>query len=118
MLASVATFGLEGVDAREVTVEVDIRRGLPAFTIVGLPDAAVREARERVRAALLNSELEFPLKRLTANLAPADLPKVGPSFDLALAVALLVASGQLQSQATGKLAVCGELSLSGELRPV
>src|ERR687889_152366 len=72
MLASVATFAIEGVDSREVTVEVDLRRGLPVFTVVGLPDAAVREARERVRAALLNSGLDFPLQRLTANLAPAD----------------------------------------------
>ena len=80
MLASVATFTIDGVDSVEVTVEVDVRRGLPAFTVVGLPDAAVREARERVRAALLNSRLEFPLKRLTANLAPADLRKSGPEL--------------------------------------
>ena len=89
MLASVATFALEGVDGREVTVEVDVRRGLPAFTVVGLPDASVREARERVRAALLNSELEFPQQRITANLAPACVRKAGPSFDLALAVGVL-----------------------------
>src|ERR671938_300471 len=95
MLASAATFAIEGVDSREVQVEVDIHRGLPVFTIVGLPDAAVREARERVRAALLNSRLEFPLQRLTANLAPAHLRKAGASFDLALAVALLAASGQI-----------------------
>jgi magnesium chelatase family protein len=118
VLASVATFAIEGVDSVEVTVEVDVRRGLPAFTIVGLPDAAVREARERVRAALLNSGLEFPLKRLTANLAPADLRKSGPSFDLALAVALLAASGQVPVHALSGSAVCGELSLGGELRPV
>ena len=92
MLASIATFAIEGVESREVTVEVDLRRGLPVFTIVGLPDPAVREARERVRAALLNSGLDFPLVRLTANLAPADLRKAGPSFDLALAVAVLAAS--------------------------
>ena len=79
--------------------------------MVGLPDAAVRESRERVRAALLNSGLEFPLKRLTANLAPAHLRKAGPSFDLALAVALLAASGQLPADELGSLAVCGELSL-------
>jgi magnesium chelatase family protein len=118
MLASVATFTIDGVDSVEVTVEVDVRRGLPAFTVVGLPDAAVREARERVRAALLNSQLEFPLKRLTANLAPADLRKSGPSFDLALAVALLAASGQVPAGDLGTQAVCGELSLSGALRPV
>src|SRR5919112_3967989 len=95
MLASTATFSIEGIDSREVTVEVDLRRGLPAFSIVGLPDAAVREARERVRAALLNSELEFPLQRLTVNLAPAHVRKAGPGFDLAIAVALLAATGQL-----------------------
>src|ERR1700712_6001307 len=92
MLASVATFAQEGGDSQEVTVEVDVRRGLPASTVVGLPDAAVREARERVRAALLNSGLEFPLQRLTANLAPARIRKAGAGFDLALAVALLGAS--------------------------
>lgn len=118
MLASVATFALEGIDSREVSVEVDVRRGLPVFAIVGLPDPAVREARERVRAALLNSGLEFPLKRMTANLAPADVRKAGPSFDLALAVAVLAASGQIAREGLGEWAVCGELSLSGVLRPV
>lgn len=118
MLASIATFALEGVDSREVTVEVDVRPGLPVFTVVGLPDAAVREARERVRAAVLNSGLEFPLQRLTANLAPAHVRKAGPSFDLAMAVALLAASGQLPPERLGSCAVCGELSLGGELRPV
>ena len=118
MLASVATFAIEGIDSREVTVEVDLRRGLPVFAVVGLPDAAVREARERVRAALLNSGLEFPLKRLTANLAPAHLRKAGPSFDLALAVAVLAASGQVPHEGLRRYAVCGELSLGGALRPV
>src|ERR671937_149386 len=94
MLASIATFAIEGVDSHEVTVEVDVRQGLPVFMVVGLPDRAVREARERVRAALLNSGLQFPLKRLTANLAPAHVRKAGPSFDLALAVAVLGASGE------------------------
>src|SRR3954467_13130125 len=95
MLASVATFAIEGIESVEVTVEVDVRPGLPVFTVVGLPDAAVREARERVRAALLNSGLEFPLQRLTANLAPARIRKAGASFDLALAVGVLCASGQI-----------------------
>jgi len=117
MLASIATFALVGVDSHEVTVEVDVRRGLPAFTLVGLPDAAVREARERVRAALLNSALDFPLQRLTANLAPASMRKAGPSFDLALALGVLAASGQVPAEATSRTAVCGELSLSGALRP-
>ena len=118
MLASVATFAIVGIDSSEVTVEVDLRRGLPVFTIVGLPDRAVREARERVRAALLNSGLEFPPKRVTANLAPADLRKAGPSFDLALAVAVLAASEQLPPDGWADCAVCGELSLGGALRPV
>jgi magnesium chelatase family protein len=118
MLASVATFAIEGIDSREVTVEVDVRRGLPAFTLVGLPDAAVREARERVRAALLNSGLEFPLQRITANLAPARIRKAGAGFDLALAVALLAASEQVPPDWFSSCAVCGELSLSGALRRV
>src|SRR5919199_3385574 len=118
MLASTATFAIEGVDSREISVEVDVRRGLPGFTLVGLPDRAVREARERVRAAMLNSGLEFPLQRLTANLAPADIRKAGPSFDLALAIALLAASGQLPTGELGRCAAVGELSLSGTLRPV
>jgi magnesium chelatase family protein len=117
VLASVATFAIVGIDSSEVTVEVDLRRGLPAFSIVGLPDRAVREARERVRAALLNSELDFPLQRLTANLAPADVRKAGPSFDLALAVGILAATEQVPPGAVREYAVCGELSLSGALRP-
>src|SRR3954454_20944534 len=118
MLASMATFAIEGVDSSEVTVEVDVRQGLPVFTVVGLPDAAVREARERVRAAMLNSGLEFPQKRLTANLAPADLRKAGPGFDLALAVAVLAASEQIPTDGLDRWALAGELSLSGALRPV
>src|SRR3954449_5015961 len=118
MLASVATFAIEGIDSKEVCVEVDVRQGLPAFTLVGLPDAAVREARERVRAATLNSGLEFPQQRLTANLAPADVRKAGPGFDLALAIALLTASGQIPADALARSAAVGELSLSGSLRAV
>ncbi len=98
-------------------VEVDIRPGLPAFTIVGLGDTAVRESRERVRSAILNSGYEFPQKRITANLAPASLRKVGPGFDAAIALGVLAASGQLRPDALGPVAVFGELSLSGELRP-
>src|SRR5918911_2025679 len=108
MLASVATFAIEGIDSKEVCVEVDVRRGLPAFTLVGLPDAAVREARERVRAALLNSGFEFPLQRITANLAPAHVRKAGPSFDLALAVAVLAAGRELPLEALRSHALCGE----------
>src|SRR3954453_21951974 len=118
MLANMATFAIEGVDSREITVEVDVRRGLPGFTLVGLPDTAVREARERVRAAVINSGFEFPQQRLTANLAPADVRKAGPSFDLALAIALLAASAQIPTGELARWAAVGELSLSGSLRPV
>lgn len=118
MLARVMTFALDGVESRRVWVEADIRAGLPAFTVVGLADKAVREARERVRAAVVNSGFEFPFKRITVNLAPASLHKVGPGFDLPLAVAVLAASGQLSAEAVASCAVCGELSLAGEVRAV
>ncbi|MFL5867998.1 MAG: YifB family Mg chelatase-like AAA ATPase, partial [Thermoleophilaceae bacterium] len=117
MLASVTTFAIEGVGSREVTVEVDVRRGLPTFTLVGLPDRAIREARERVRAALLNSDLEFPQKRLTVNLAPAHVRKAGPGFDLAIAVGILAATGQVPQEPLASCALYGELSLAGALRP-
>jgi magnesium chelatase family protein len=98
-------------------VELDIRSGLPAFNIVGLPGTAVREARERVRAAVLNSGFVFPRQRVTANLAPAHLEKTGPGFDLALACAVLGASGQVQTNRLERIALFAELSLGGELRP-
>src|SRR4051794_31397445 len=117
MLARVSTFAIDGLDPRQVVVEVDVRAGLPSFTIVGLADRAVREARERVRAAILNSGFEFPGKRLTVNLAPASLRKAGPHFDLAIACGILAAAGQVPSEPLERLAVFGELSLGGELRP-
>ncbi len=116
MLARIATFAIDGIDPRHVSVEVDIRPGLPAFTIVGLGDTAVRESRDRVRSAISNSGFEFPQTRITANLAPAFLRKVGPGFDAALAVAILAASGQVPAGPLARYAVFGELSLSGELR--
>jgi magnesium chelatase family protein len=118
VLASVRTFTLDGIAAREVQVEVDVHRGLPAFSIVGLPDAAVRESRERVRAALVNCGFEFPLRRITVNLAPADVPKAGPGIDLATAAALLAASGQLPGGLDPGLALAGELALDGAVRPI
>ncbi len=118
VLASARTFCLLGVSAREVAVEVDVHRGLPAFSIVGLPDPAVRESRERVRAALANCGFEFPLNRITANLAPADLRKAGPGFDLAIAAALIAASEQLEPAALEGAALAGELALDGSIRPV
>ncbi len=116
MLARIATFAIDGIDPRHVSVEVDIRSGLPSFTIVGLGDAAVRESRDRVRSAILNSRFDFPQSRITANLAPAFLRKVGPGFDAALALAVLAASGQVPPHALDAYAVFGELSLGGELR--
>ena len=116
MLAHVTTFTIDGLSSRRITVEVDLRRGLPAFTIVGRGDAAVRESRERVQTALVNAGFEFPQKRITVNLAPAHLRKVGPGFDLATACGVLVASEQLPAGGLARWAVFGELSLSGELR--
>lgn len=118
MLAETTSFTLDGITARPIRVEVDIHRGLPSFQIVGLPDAAVREARERVRAALVNTGFEFPLRRITANLAPADLRKVGPGLDLALAAALLAAGGELPAGPLAGWALAGELALDGSVRPV
>jgi magnesium chelatase family protein len=118
MFALARTFALIGVAAEPVHVEVDIGSGLPSFTIVGLPDAAVRESRERVRSALVNSGFNYPQHRITANLAPADLRKAGPGFDLAIAAALLVATGQLPKGLLDRYALAGELALDGGIRPV
>lgn len=117
MLARVHTFSIDGLEPRPVVVEVDVRPGLPSFTIVGLGDLAVRESRERVRAALGNQGFELPQRRITVNLAPASLPKGGPGFDLAIAVGLLSASGQAPGVDLGAVAVVGELSLGGIVRP-
>ena len=116
MLARLASFAIDGVDPRQVWVEVDIHSGLPAFTIVGLGDAAVRESRDRIRAAIQNSGFVFPALRITANLAPAFLRKVGPGFDTAIALGVLAASDQVPPAALRSYAVFGELSLTGELR--
>jgi magnesium chelatase family protein len=115
MLAKVRSCAIVGLDGALVEVEVDIGHGLPAFTIVGLPDAAVQESRERVRAALKNSGAIFPMKRLTVNLAPADLRKEGPAYDLPIAVAILLASEQAAADVSDALFL-GELSLDGNVR--
>jgi magnesium chelatase family protein len=116
VLTCITTFALIGIEPRRVDVEVDVRSGLPSFTIVGLGDRSVREARERVAAAILNSGLPFPQKRITVNLAPADLHKTGPGFDLAIACGVLVASGAIRAEALHDIAVHGELALGGEVR--
>ena len=107
-----------GIDAPEVTVEVHLAGGLPAFSIVGLPEKAVQESRDRVRAALQNARFDFPASRITVNLAPADLPKEGGRFDLAIALGILAASGQVAADGLGKSEFLGELSLNGDLRQV
>ena len=115
MLAKSTTCAVVGLDGYIVQVEVDISPGLPAFTVVGLPDTAVQEARERVRAAIRNSGGEFPMRRVTVNLAPADLPKAGPAYDLPIAISVLLSSGQVPSIPESALFL-GELSLDGGLR--
>src|SRR5579859_1477765 len=116
MLACITTAAVLGLEGRLVEVQMDIaHQGLPNFFMVGLPTGAVKEARERVRTAIKNSGLVYPLRRITANLAPAELPKHGPSYDLPLALAILVASGQVDQPAPGAMFL-GELSLDGRLR--
>ena len=118
-LAVIRSRALQALEAAEVTVEVHLVNGLPSFTLVGLADTEVKEARERVRAALQNSGLEFPNnKRITVNLAPADLPKESGRFDLPIAVGILAASGQLDAARLDGFEFAGELSLAGDLRPV
>lgn len=118
MLASVDSAVLEGVDGRVVRVEVHVSTGLPGYTVVGLPDAAGRESRERVRAALLSSGLAFPIKRVTVNLAPASIRKAGSGLKLAIALALTSADGGLPAGVLDGVAVLGELGLDGTVRPV
>jgi magnesium chelatase family protein len=118
VLALVASATLTGAVGRPVSVEVHVSNGLPGFTIVGLPDAAVRESRDRVRAALLSSGLPWPLRRVTVNLAPSGVRKGGAGLDLAIAVGLLVATGEFAPSSTEGLAFCGELGLNGSLRHV
>ncbi len=117
-LAVLHSRALTGMDAPEVTVEVHLSGGLPSFTIVGLPEAEVKEARDRVRAALVNAHFEFPARRLTVNLAPADLPKESGRFDLPIALGILAASGQLPTNELDAYEFAGELSLTGDLRPI
>ncbi len=115
MLAAISSFGLCGIDAFPVTVEADLSRGLPAFDLVGLPDAAVKEARDRVRAAMRNAGMQFPTARIIVNLAPADTKKSGTAYDLAILLAVLKGSGALDADLTN-IGFLGELSLGGELR--
>jgi len=117
-LAVVYTRGRQGIDAPLVTVEVHISNGLPSLSIVGLPETAVKESKDRVRGALLNCRFEFPAQRITVNMAPADIPKEGGRFDLAIALGILAASRQIRKDSLNQMECVGELSLGGELRPI
>jgi len=117
-IATVTTRALCGIEARSVAVEAHLSNGLPSFTLVGLPETTVKESRERVRSAIVNSGFEFPRKRITVNLAPADLPKQGGRYDLAIAIALLVASHQVSPNKLAGLELLGELALDGSIRAV
>ncbi len=117
-LAVLYSRGLAGMDAALVTVEVHLANGLPNFTIVGLPEAEVKESKDRVRAALQNCQFEFPNRRITVNLAPADLPKESGRFDLPIALGILAASGQIPSDKLAEYEYAGELALTGELRAI
>ena len=117
-LAVVHSRGNRGIHAPPVTVEVHMANGLPALSIVGLPETEVKESKDRVRSALLNARFEFPARRITVNLAPADLPKEGGRFDLPIAIGILAASGQIPNDALQRYEFAGELSLTGELRPI
>jgi len=118
MLAKVTSGAILGIDGYKVEVEVDISQGLPAFDIVGLPDSAVKESKDRVRTAIKNTDLIFPIKHITVNLAPADTKKAGPSFDLPIAVGILVCMNAIPAEAIHDIVFVGELSLDGALRPV
>lgn len=117
-LAVLYSRALSGMDAALVTVEIHLANGLPSFTIVGLPETEVKESKDRVRAALLTCQFEFPSRRITVNLAPADLPKESGRFDLPIALGILAASGQIPSDCLGEYEFAGELALTGELRPI
>src|SRR5213078_1683411 len=118
MVARVSTVAFEGIEARAVDVQVQVAPGLPAFAIVGLPDKAVSEARERVRSALIASGLALPARRITVNLAPADLPKEGSHYDLPIALGLMAAIGAIPPDALSGFTVLGELGLDGSIAPV
>ncbi|HEX8932410.1 MAG TPA: magnesium chelatase domain-containing protein, partial [Patescibacteria group bacterium] len=117
MLTKVFSATLAGIEAKIVEVEVDISNGLPAFNIVGLVDAAIRESKERVRGCIRNSILKYPIARISVNLAPADLYKYGTQFDLAIAIGMLLSSGQLRADVSDAVFV-GELSMHGNIKPI
>ena len=118
MLARAHTYALCGLEAVPIDVEIDCAQGLPSLTVVGLPDQAVKEARERVRSAITNSQYDLPGHRVTINLAPAELKKEGGHFDLSMALGMLAASGQLDPAKLDEIVVVGEVALDGRLRAI
>ena len=117
-LAVLYSRALSGMDAPEVVVEMHLANGLPAFNIVGLPEAEVKESKDRVRAAIQTAQFDFPARRITVNLAPADLPKESGRYDLPIALGILAASGQIPADKLNQYEIAGELALTGELRPI
>lgn len=118
MLSQIKSCGLMGVNGVIVTVEIDVSRGLPSYALVGLPDIGIKESKDRVFSAIKNNGFQYPMERITINLAPADLKKEGPAFDLAIALGILVSSNQLIWSQPEDYLIVGELSLSGEIRSV
>ena len=118
MLSKIKSFGLVGIEGYPVDVEVDLNNGIPAYDVVGLPDASIKEGKDRIRSAIKHSGLEYPLYKITVNLAPADTKKEGPIYDLPIALGLLSATNQFPVHATDGYVILGELSLNGEVRKV
>ena len=118
MATVVQSMALAGIDGLPVSVEVDLPRRLPATIIVGLPGSAIRESAHRIRSAIVASGRDYPKRRVVVNLAPADLPKVGTTFDLAIAIGILIADGSVQGELSVGTVFVGELSLDGDLRPI
>ena len=118
MFSKILSFGLTGLKGYKIDVEVDINQGIPAYDIVGLPDAAVKESKERVRSAIKNSGFKFPISRITVNLAPANVKKAGPNYDLPIAVAIMLSSGQIVREKYKDFVMIGELGLDGKIKPV
>ena len=118
MLSKVLSYGLLGIEAYPIEIEVDVRQGLPSINFAGLPDQATKESKDRIKCAINNSGFKYPAERITVNLAPADIPKSGPAFDLAIALGILASSSQINPESLSDFAFLGELSLDGSIRPV
>lgn len=118
MISKAYSFGLLGLEAYPVEIEIDVAHGLPTINLVGLADAAIKESKERVRSAIKNSGFQWPAQRITVNLAPSDIKKEGACFDLAIALGILAATGQMNKDTLKNYSFLGELSLDGQLRPV